>query len=87
MASGRRYHIKYAPPVIEGKDNETGEDLTPVDDSKSLKRKLQQGGGGGGPVLKHFPTEKLVEIESNVSPSALFTNILIELDARLVKDI
>lgn len=87
MASGRRYHTKYAPPVIEGKDNETGEELKSVDDSKVLKKKLQQFKDVTLPVLKQFPKDKVVEIESNVSPSALFTNILIELDAMLVKDI
>lgn len=87
MPSGRRYHTKYAPPVIEGKDNETGEELTSVDDSKALKKKLQQFKDVTLPVLKRFPRDKVVEIESNVSPSALTTNILIELDAMLVKDI
>ena len=27
MASGRSYHLKFAPPQVEGKDDITGEDL------------------------------------------------------------
>lgn len=34
LASGRTYHIVYNPPKIEGKDDETGEDLVQRDDDK-----------------------------------------------------
>ncbi|MEA1891774.1 MAG: adenylate kinase [Campylobacterota bacterium] len=34
LASGRTYHLVYNPPKIEGKDNETGEDLVQRDDDK-----------------------------------------------------
>ena len=33
--SGRSYHIKFNPPKIDGKDDETGEDLIQRDDDKS----------------------------------------------------
>lgn len=33
--SGRTYHINYNPPKVEGKDNETGEDLIQRDDDKA----------------------------------------------------
>ena len=32
--SGRRYHIKFNPPKIDGKDDETGENLIQRDDDK-----------------------------------------------------
>ena len=32
--SGRSYHIKFNPPKIDGKDDETGEDLIQRDDDK-----------------------------------------------------
>ncbi len=32
LASGRTYHIKYNPPKVAGKDDETGEDLIQRDD-------------------------------------------------------
>lgn len=34
LASGRTYHIIYNPPKIEGKDDQTGEDLVQRDDDK-----------------------------------------------------
>jgi len=34
LPSGRTYHIIYNPPKIEGKDDETGEDLVQRDDDK-----------------------------------------------------
>ena len=34
LASGRTYHLIYNPPKVEGKDNETGEDLVQRDDDK-----------------------------------------------------
>ena len=35
LASGRTYHLVYNPPKVEGKDNETGEDLVQRDDDKA----------------------------------------------------
>ena len=34
QASGRSYHIKYNPPMVEGKDDVTGEDLIQRNDDK-----------------------------------------------------
>ncbi|WP_029408395.1 adenylate kinase [Thiomicrorhabdus sp. Milos-T2] len=34
LASGRTYHIVYNPPRVEGKDDQTGEDLVQRDDDK-----------------------------------------------------
>ena len=34
LASGRTYHLVYNPPKVDGKDNETGEDLVQRDDDK-----------------------------------------------------
>ena len=34
LASGRTYHILYNPPKVDGKDDETGEDLVQRDDDK-----------------------------------------------------
>jgi len=35
LASGRTYHIVYNPPKVDGKDDETGEDLVQRDDDKA----------------------------------------------------
>ncbi len=34
LASGRTYHVVYKPPKVEGKDDQTGEDLVIRDDDK-----------------------------------------------------
>ncbi|PHV10701.1 adenylate kinase [Chitinimonas sp. BJB300] len=42
QASGRVYHVKFAPPKVEGKDNDTGEALVQRDDDKEdvVKKRL-----------------------------------------------
>jgi adenylate kinase len=35
LASGRTYHVTFNPPKVEGKDDETGEDLVQRDDDKA----------------------------------------------------
>lgn len=34
LASGRTYHLEYNPPKVEGKDDETGEELVQRDDDR-----------------------------------------------------
>lgn len=52
-ASGRTYHVKFNPPKVEGKDDETGEDLVQRDDDKeeTVKKRLN---------VYHDQTEVLV---------------------------
>jgi adenylate kinase len=40
--SGRVYHLSYNPPKVEGKDNETGEDLAirPDDQEQTVRKRL-----------------------------------------------
>jgi adenylate kinase len=42
VASGRTYHVKFNPPKVEGKDDETGEALIQRDDDKeeTVKKRL-----------------------------------------------
>jgi len=53
LASGRTYHIIYNPPKVEGKDDETGEDLIQRDDDQeeTVKERLK---------IYHDQTEPLV---------------------------
>jgi len=57
MASGRTYHIMFNPPKVEGKDNETGEDLIQRDDDQeeTVKKRLD---------VYHDQTEPLIEYYS-----------------------
>ena len=42
-ASGRVYHVKYNPPKVEGKDDETGEELVQRDDDQeeTVRKRLE----------------------------------------------
>ena len=53
LASGRTYHVIYNPPKVEGKDDETGEDLIQRDDDQedTVKARLK---------VYHDQTEPLV---------------------------
>jgi adenylate kinase len=53
LASGRTYHVKFNPPKVPGKDDETGEALTQRDDDKAetVRKRLE---------VYHSQTEPLV---------------------------
>jgi adenylate kinase len=57
LASGRTYHVVFNPPKVEGKDDETGEDLIQREDDKeeTVKQRLQ---------VYHDQTEPLVAFYS-----------------------
>lgn len=61
-ASGRTYHVKFNPPKVEGKDDETGEDLVQRDDDKeeTVKKRLN---------VYHDQTEVLVAYYSDWAKS------------------
>ena len=62
LSSGRTYHVKYNPPKVEGKDDETGEDLIQRDDDKeeTVKKRL---------AVYHEQTEVLVGFYSKMAAS------------------
>lgn len=57
LASGRTYHVKFNPPKVQGKDDETGEPLTQRDDDKpeTVRKRLD---------VYHSQTEPLVAFYS-----------------------
>lgn len=61
-ASGRTYHIVFNPPKVEGKDDETGEDLIQRDDDQeeTVKKRLE---------VYHDQTEPLIEYYSSWASS------------------
>ena len=60
LPSGRTYHVKYNPPKVYGKDDETGEDLVQRDDDKeeTVKKRL---------AVYHEQTEVLVDFYSKLT--------------------
>jgi adenylate kinase len=57
VASGRTYHVVFNPPKVEGKDDETGEDLIQRDDDQeeTVRKRLE---------VYHAQTEPLVHYYS-----------------------
>ncbi len=62
LASGRTYHVKFNPPEVEGKDDETGEDLVQRDDDQeeTVKKRLD---------VYHEQTEPLISYYSDWAAS------------------
>ena len=62
LASGRTYHVTFNPPKVEGKDNETGEDLIQRDDDQAdtVKKRLD---------VYHDQTEPLIGYYTSWSES------------------
>ena len=54
LASGRSYHLRFKPPRVDGKDDETGEPLTQRDDDRreTVERRLE---------VYHAQTRQLVD--------------------------
>jgi adenylate kinase len=62
LASGRTYHVIYNPPKVEGKDDETGEDLIQREDDneETVRKRLD---------VYHSQTKPLVEFYSSWAAS------------------
>lgn len=62
MTSGRTYHVVFNPPKVEGKDDETGEDLIQRDDDQedTVRKRL---------AVYHEQTEPLVKYYSDWASS------------------
>ncbi len=62
LASGRTYHVIYNPPKVEGKDDETGEDLVQREDDKedTVRERLR---------VYHEQTEPLISYYSSWAES------------------
>lgn len=79
-SSGRIYHSIYNPPKVEGKDDDTGEDLIQRDDDKidAVKRRLEVHKKLTLPVIEKYNSMKLlVNIDGgSMSPSEIASVIL-----------
>ncbi|WPB58219.1 adenylate kinase [Xylophilus sp. GOD-11R] len=55
-ASGRTYHVKFAPPKVEGKDDVTGEDLIQRDDDKeaTVQKRLDVYSAQTRPLVDYY---------------------------------
>jgi len=57
--SGRVYHLVYNPPKVEGKDDDTGEDLTirPDDEEATVRKRLAIYHDQTKPLVSYYQTE------------------------------
>jgi adenylate kinase len=55
-ASGRTYHVKFAPPKVEGKDDQTGEDLVqrPDDQEATVQKRLDVYSAQTRPLVDYY---------------------------------
>jgi adenylate kinase len=56
VASGRTYHVKYNPPKVAGKDDQTGEDLIQREDDKeeTVKKRLEVYQSQTRPLVEYY---------------------------------
>ena len=61
LASGRSYHVKFAPPKVEGKDDVTGEPLMKRkdDNEEALKKRLDAFHKQTMPVVDYYSKQGL----------------------------
>jgi adenylate kinase len=73
VASGRTYHVKYNPPKVAGKDDETGEELIQRDDDKeaTVRKRLEVYNEQTRPLVDYYSNwAKAGDSSAKVAPPA-----------------
>lgn len=76
--SGRSYHVKFNPPKVEGKDDETGEDLIQRadDNADALKTRLDNYHTQTTPISKHYEDQGvLFVIDASKKPDECWAEV------------
>jgi adenylate kinase len=89
-ASGRTYHVVYNPPKMEGKDDNTGEDLIQRDDDKeeTVKKRLDVYAAQTQPLVDFYQAEaskgavKYIHVDGTDQIERVKTHILSQLLAK-----
>jgi len=76
-SNGNSYHIKFHPPKVEGKDDDTGEDLIQRDDDKpeAIQHRLEVYAAQTEPLIKWYSDRGLirnVHTSNSMSPDKVF---------------
>jgi len=77
-STGRIYHTIFNPPKVEGKDDETGEDLIqrPDDKEDAIKHRLEVYTSQTEPLIDYYKKKGLIkEIDASVKPSEVFERL------------
>lgn len=78
-STGRTYHIIYNPPKVEGRDDETGEELIQRDDDKeeAILNRLQVYQKSTAPLIEYYRQKGLlVDIDASKSPEEVLQSLL-----------
>lgn len=78
-STGRTYHIIYNPPKVEGRDDETGEELIQRDDDKeeAIINRLQVYQKSTAPLIEYYRQKGLlVDIDASKSPDEVLQSLL-----------
>jgi len=83
--SGRVYHVKYNPPKIQNKDDETQEDLIIREDDKedTVRKRLKVYHQETSPLIEYYKTKGIVSHvngESNIGDVSHSINEILNLD-------
>jgi len=83
--SGRVYHVKYNPPKIQNKDDETQEDLIIREDDKedTVRKRLEVYHQETSPLIEYYKTKGIVSHvngESNIGDVSHSINEILNLD-------
>ena len=74
-STGRIYHILFNPPMVENKDDETGEDLIqrPDDREEAIIHRLEVYSDQTEPLIEYYRGKGLLkDIDASVKPSEVF---------------
>ena len=74
-STGRSYHIIYNPPKVEGKDDETGEDLIqrPDDREEAIVHRLEVYDEQTAPLIDYYKKKGLIrDVDASAKPSEVF---------------
>ena len=74
-STGRSYHIIYNPPKVEGKDDETGEDLIqrPDDREDAIVHRLEVYDAQTAPLIDYYKKKGLLrDVDASAKPSEVF---------------
>ena len=74
-SSGRTYHVIFNPPKVEGKDDDSGEDLVirPDDQVDAIKNRLDVYKKQTAPLIDYYKTKGLlVDVDATPKPDEVF---------------
>ncbi len=77
-ASGRTYNILFNPPKVEGRDDETGEELVirPDDEKEAITRRLDIYRRQTEPLIKYYTQKALLtDLDSSPAPDEVFSQL------------